>query len=72
MNKTTQDLKMKIETINKSQVLGIALGSRVSRSQHQLQRIVEGLVPAGAGKSEPRPNRGWDLFCSGPPLPSSF
>jgi hypothetical protein len=39
--------------------------------QHQLQRITEGLVPAGTGTKEPRPNRGWDSFWRGPAPPSS-
>jgi hypothetical protein len=40
------------------QDLRITSGSRVSGTQHQLQRIAEVLVPAGTGTKEPRPNRG--------------
>ena len=43
-----------------------------SGTQHQLQRIAEGLVAAGTEMEEPRLTRGWDPFLSGPPLPSSF
>jgi hypothetical protein len=39
------------------QDLGITSGTRVSGMQHQLQRIVEGLVPAGTGKKEPHPDQ---------------
>lgn len=53
------------------QDLGIILRSQVSGTQHQLQRIAEGLVPAGTGTEEPRPTRGWDPPRSGPALPSS-
>jgi hypothetical protein len=38
------------------------LGSLVSGMQHLFQRIPEGLVPAGTGKKEPRPTRGWDYL----------
>jgi hypothetical protein len=44
--------------------------SWVSRAQHQLQRVKEGLVPAGAGTEEPHPTRGWDPFGSWPVQPS--
>jgi hypothetical protein len=50
---------------------GITLGSQVSGMQHKFQRIMEGLVPAGTGTKEPRRNRGWDPFRSGPAQPSS-
>jgi hypothetical protein len=53
------------------QDLGITSGSRVSGTQHQLQRIAEGLVPAGTGTKEPCPTRGWDLFQLRPHPPSS-
>jgi hypothetical protein len=53
------------------QDLGITTASRVSGTQHQLQTIMEGLVPAGTGTKEPHPTRGWDPFRSGPALPSS-
>ena len=53
------------------QDLGITLGSWVSRMQHQLQRITEGLVPVGTGTEEPHPTRGWDPFRSGAARPSS-
>ena len=51
--------------------LQITSGKRVSGTQYQLQRIVEGLVTPGTGKKEPRRTRGWDPFQSGPALPSS-
>lgn len=54
------------------QDLRITWGSRVSGAQHQLQRITEGLVPERTGTKEPHWTRGWDLFRSGSPLPSSF
>jgi hypothetical protein len=38
------------------------LGSLMSRTQHLFQRISEGLMPAGTGKKEPHPTRGWDSF----------
>jgi hypothetical protein len=38
----------------------ITLGSQVSGMQHQLQRIAEGLVPAGTGTEELHSTRGWD------------
>jgi hypothetical protein len=50
----------------------ITSGSRVSGTQYQLHRILEGLVPTGAGKKEDLLIRGWDLFQSGPSTPSSF
>ena len=53
------------------QDIGITLGKRVSGTQYQLQRIVEGLVPTGTGAKEPRPTRGWDPFRSGPAPPST-
>jgi hypothetical protein len=36
-------------------------GSLVSGT-HQFQKILEGLVPAGTGTKEPRPNKCWDSF----------
>jgi hypothetical protein len=53
------------------QDLGITLGSWVSGMQHQLQRIMKGLVLAGTGTKEPYSTRGWDPFRSGPASPSS-
>jgi hypothetical protein len=55
-----------------SQDLGITLGSRVSGTQHQLQRIEEGLVPAVTGSKESCTTRGWDPFWLGPALWSSL
>jgi hypothetical protein len=54
--------------LSTSQNLGINLESRVSGTQYQLQRIMEGLVPAGTGTKEPCLTRGWDSFRSGQPL----
>jgi hypothetical protein len=53
------------------QDLRITSGSWVSGMQHQLQRIVEGLVPAGTGTKKPRLTRGCNPFRSGPALPFS-
>jgi hypothetical protein len=53
------------------QDLGIISGLQVSGKQHQLQRITEGLVPAGTETKEPCLTRGQDPFQSGPALPSS-
>ena len=44
------------------QDLRITSGSQVSGTQHQLQRMGEGLVPAGTGAKEPHLTRGWDPF----------
>ena len=53
------------------QDIGITSGTRASGTQHQLQRIVEGLVPAGTGKEELHLTRDWDPFRLGPATPSS-
>ena len=51
--------------------LGITWGSRVSGTQHQLQRIEEVLVPAGTGMQKPHLTVAWDPFRLGPsPLSS--
>jgi hypothetical protein len=42
---------------SKKQDFGITSGSPVSGAQYQLQRISEGLVPAGTGIEEPCPTR---------------
>ena len=65
-----EDSKMS-RVFSMPQVLGITSGSQVSGSQHQLQRIVEGLVPAGTGMEEPCLTRGWDPFRLEPAQPSS-
>ena len=44
--------------------------SWVSGTEHQHQRIPEGLVPAGRGTKEPQTTRGWDSFWFGPAPPS--
>jgi hypothetical protein len=53
------------------QDLGITSGSRVSGTRHQLQRIQDGIVPAGTGTEETYPTRGWDPFRLGLAPPSS-
>ena len=57
--------------LSKPQNLRITSGSRVSGMQHQLQRIEEGLVPAGTETEEPHQTRGWDPFWLRP-LPAIF
>ena len=42
------------------QGIRLTSGTRVSGMQHQLQRIAEGLVPAGTGTEELHSTRGWD------------
>jgi hypothetical protein len=44
------------------QHIRITSGSPVSGTQHQIQRITKGLVPAGTGTKEPCLTRGWGLF----------
>ena len=53
------------------QDLRITSGSQVSGMQHLLQRIAEGLVPAGTGTKEHIQPECWDLFRSRPDPPSS-
>jgi hypothetical protein len=55
-----------LRVLSTPQDLRITLGT-----QHQLQRIAEGLVSAGRETKEPLLIRGLDLFQSGPPQPSS-
>jgi hypothetical protein len=53
------------------QYLGITSGSWVSGTQHQVQRIAEGLVTSGTGTKDPLLTRGWEPFRYGPAPPSS-
>jgi hypothetical protein len=53
------------------QDLWITSGSQVSGAQHQLGRVKEGLVPAGAGMEGYLLTKGWEPFRLGPAKPSS-
>jgi hypothetical protein len=50
--------------------LRITSAAHVSGTQHQLQRISEGLLPAGTRTREHHTTRGWDIFQSGLAPPS--